>query len=301
MKVAPLALIAAGVLACLVMAFLPDGKAHAGHAAAAPVAGTGVTAPTVTASPTADGSPTTATSPTAAGAPTSAAGASTAAAQPSATGTGRTASAVASLAGRIQPKVAYQGMATSYDAGTGDGACLYGPTDDLMIAAMNHTDYESAKACGAYVVVRTAGGASVTVRIVNECPLPCAPGQLDLSAQAFAELADPSLGRIPITWKLLSPSTSGTVSIRYKTGSSRWWCGIQAIGHRNPVARMEVRTTNGWRQLPRTDYNYFISADGSGCGDTIRITDIYGEQLTVNGIELRPNVVQPTRVQFAQH
>jgi expansin (peptidoglycan-binding protein) len=191
-------------------------------------------------------------------------------------------------------------VATHYDAGSGDGACLYGPTDDLMIAAMNHTDYESSKACGAYLLVRAAGGASVTVRITNECP-ECAPGQLDLSAQAFAKLADPSLGRMAITWSLLSPGTSDMVSIRYKTGSSQWWCGIQVIGHRNPVARLEVRTGGGWMRLPRTDYNYFLSEQGSGCGGAIRITDIYGEQLTVEGIALRPDVVQPTPVQFAEH
>jgi expansin (peptidoglycan-binding protein) len=197
--------------------------------------------------------------------------------------------------------VAYQGVATFYDAGNGDGACLYGPSADLMVAAMNTTDYESSKACGAYVLVRTAGGASVTVRIVNECPSPCAPGQLDLSAQAFAKLAAPSAGRIAVTWSLLSPATSDTVSVRYKTGSSRYWCGIQVIGHRNPVARLEVSTGGSWRQLARTDYNYFLSEDGTGCGAAIRVTDIYGEQLTISGITVRPNVVQPTRVQFARH
>jgi expansin (peptidoglycan-binding protein) len=170
-----------------------------------------------------------------------------------------------------------------------------------MIAAMNHTDYESSKACGAYVQVRAANGASITVRITNECPLPCAPGQLDLSAPAFAKLAAPSLGRIPITWSLVSPRTSDTISIRYKTGSTRWWCGIQVIDHRNPLARLEVRTSSGWRRLPRTDYNYFLSADGSGCGSAIRITDIYGERLAVSAIALRPNVVQSTRLQFARH
>lgn len=170
-----------------------------------------------------------------------------------------------------------------------------------MIAAMNYTDYESSKACGAYVLVRAANGASITVRIVNECPLPCAPGQLDLSHQAFAKLADLSLGRLPITWTLLSPGSPGTISIRYKTGSTRWWCGIQVIGHRNPVALLEVRTTNGWRQLPRTEYNYFLSTDGSGCGGAIRVTDIYGERLTIDGIAVKADVVQPTRVQFARH
>jgi hypothetical protein len=163
------------------------------------------------------------------------------------------------------------------------------------------SDYESARACGAYVLVSAANGASITVKITNECPLPCAPGQIDLSPQAFAKLADPRLGEVPITWKLLSPSMSDTISIRYKVGSSQWWCGIQVINHRNPVARLEVHTSSGWSQLPRQSFNYFISAHGAGCGDTIRITDIYGQQLTISGIALSADVVQKTGVQFAQH
>jgi len=170
-----------------------------------------------------------------------------------------------------------------------------------MTAAMNTTDYETSKACGAYVLVRTAGGASVTVRITNECPAPCAPGQLDLSREAFAELAGLSAGKIPVTWSLLSPGTSDTVSVRYKTGSSSHWCGIQAIGHRNPLARLEVATGSGWQRLTRTEYNYFLSPDGTGCGGKLRLTDIYGQELTVDGIPVRPDAVQPTRVQFARH
>ncbi|MFC8447952.1 expansin EXLX1 family cellulose-binding protein [Kitasatospora sp. NPDC057223] len=219
---------------------------------------------------------------------------------PSASSSALKASAAPS-AGRIRPAVSYQGVATAYEAGDGSGACLYGPSGDLMIAAMNHADYETATACGAYVLVRAANGASVTVRIVNECPLPCAPGQLDLSRQAFARLAELSAGRIPITWTLVSPAGSDALSIRYKTGSSRHWCGVQVIGHRNPVAGLEVRTTDGWRRLARTDYNYFLAADGNGCGGGIRVTDVYGEQLTVEGIALEPDVVQPARVQFARH
>jgi expansin (peptidoglycan-binding protein) len=213
----------------------------------------------------------------------------------------RTAPASSSLVGRIRPKVTYPGVATVYPAGVGDGACSFGPSDDMMIAAMNETDYETSDACGAYVLVRTANGNSVTVKITNVCPLPCAPGQLDLSEQAFAKLVPISTGRIAITWSLLSPDSVGTISIRYKDGSSIWWCGIQALGHRNPLARLEVRTGSGWRRLTRTGYNYFLSPDGSGCGGAIRLTDIYGEQLTVNALAVRPEVVQSTGVQFARH
>lgn len=225
------------------------------------------------------------------------------ASQPPATpSSGASRSAVSgSLAGRVQPGVTYQGVATEYSAADGDGACLFGPAGDMMIAAMNETDYQNSEACGAHVLVRAAGGATVTVLITNECPLPCAPGQLDLSQQAFAKIADPRAGRVPITWQLISPATSSTISIRYKTGSSRYWCGLQVIGERNPVARLEVSTGSGWQQLPRSSYNYFLSGDGTGCGRAIRITDVYGQQLTTAAMPIEPNVVQPARIQFAQH
>ncbi|MGW1764966.1 expansin EXLX1 family cellulose-binding protein [Streptomyces sp. NPDC002073] len=302
-------LTAAGVLFCLVTAMSPGPEAKAGAGAGTKVGARPdvVAAPAATqveatphSPPTSPAPPT--DSPHAAATPSAATATTTAGTpRPSAKATPPAASTPAPSAGRIRPGTTYRGVATAYAAGDGNGACLFGPSDDLMIAAMNTTDYESSRACGAYVRVRAANGASITVRITNECPLPCAPGQLDLSQQAFAKLADPKVGRIPITWRLLSPKTSGTISIRYKTGSSPHWCGIQVIDHRNPVARLEVRTAKGWRRLPRTDYNYFLSPDGSGCGGAMRITDIHGERLTVEGTALLPNVAQPTRVQFAAH
>ncbi|WP_330285636.1 expansin EXLX1 family cellulose-binding protein [Streptomyces sp. NBC_00576] len=294
------------------MTMQSDGTENAGSAPATAVANAQETVPPTSPTPSAASPSAASASPSAASASpspsaaTPSAGAKTpkAAAIPSvapSSASPRTAPATSSLAGRIRPNGTYQGVATVYQAGVGDGACSYGPSDDMMIAAMNTTDYETSAACGAYVLVRTANGASVTVKITNECPLPCAPGQLDLSEQAFAKLVPVSTGRIAITWSLLSSDKVGTISIRYKNGSSPYWCGIQAMGHRNPLARLEVRSGSGWRQLARTDYNYFLSPDGSGCGGAIRITDIYGERLTINGVALRPDVVQSTGVQFARH
>ena len=223
--------------------------------------------------------------------------------KPSATpsSTGSQSTKATSPAGLIQPGQTYQGVATEYSAADGDGACLFGPSSDMMIAAMNERDYQNSEACGAHVLVRAANGATVTVLITNECPYPCAPGQLDLSQQAFAKIADPKAGRVDISWQLVSPATTGTISIRYKTGSSRYWCGIQVIGERNPVTRLEVSTGSGWQQLPRSSYNYFLSANGTGCGNAIRITDIYGQQLAVGAMPVEPDAVQPAKVQFAQH
>ena len=292
-------LVVTGLVVCLVMTTQSDRKEDAGRAPATAVAALEGTPPQ-----TSPGRKPSSPSPSSSPTPSASAAKPKAAPTPSASPSSaapRTAPATSSLAGRIRPRATYQGVATVYKAGVGDGACSYGPSSDMMIAAMNTIDYETSRACGVYVRVHAANGASVTVRITNECPLPCAPGQLDLSEQAFAELAPVSTGRLAITWSLVSPDMSSTISVRYKTGSSAYWCGIQAIGHRNPLARLEVRTSGGWRQLARTGYNYFLSPDGSGCGGAIRLTDIYGQQLTINGIAVRPNVVQPTGVQFARH
>lgn len=205
----------------------------------------------------------------------------------------------APLAGRIKPGITYSGPGTWYDS-DGDGACLFGPTTDMMTVAMNETDYETSKACGAHLEVRASNGRTIQVRVNNLCPSPCRVGQLDLTKEAFARLADPMVGEISVTWRLLSPGTSSGMSLRYKDGSSQWWCGIQAINHRNPVARLEVQTGSGWRQLRRTGYNYFLSEDGAGCGGAIAITDIYGQRLVSNALPIRPGVAQQTNLQFAQ-
>jgi expansin (peptidoglycan-binding protein) len=191
-------------------------------------------------------------------------------------------------------------VATFYDS-DGSGACSYDRSPDHMTAAMNWTDYEDSKACGAYVEVHGSNGATITVRVTNLCPAPCRVGQLDLDPEAYKLLAPLKTGETPITWKLVSPNLSGGVAVRFKTGSSQWWCGIQAINHRNPVARLQLMAGGAWVELPRTGYNYFLSANGSGCGGALRITDIYGQSLVVEPLPIRPDAVQQTGLQFANH
>ncbi|MET9628869.1 expansin EXLX1 family cellulose-binding protein [Lentzea sp. NPDC006480] len=207
------------------------------------------------------------------------------------------AAADAPLASKIKPGVAHSGPATFY-ASDGGGACSYDPGPDPLTVAMNWSDYEDSAACGAYILV-TANGKSITVRVTNLCPAPCRVGQLDLSREAFARLANPQTGEIPVTWTLVSPPLEKKISVRYKTGSSRYWCGIQAIDHRNPLARLEVQVGGQWKELPRKEYNYFQSENGAGCGGTMALTDIYGERLVVNPLPVKPDVTQPTNVQFA--
>jgi expansin (peptidoglycan-binding protein) len=271
-----------------------DAAAGTGSPTVDPTTGaptTGTTAATATATATTPASPTTTRSAT----PTTTkpSKAATAAAKAAASGT-------ASLAGLIKPGVTVHGVATWYRT-DGGGACGFNPGGDPMTVAMNWSDYEGSKACGAYILVRAAGGATVTVMVNNECPAPCRVHQLDLSPQAFAKLADPNTGQLDVTWQLLSQPLSGPLSVRYKVGSSQYWCMIQVINHRNPVATLEVGGGSSWRQLSRTSYNYFVSPNGSGCGGPLRITDIYGQRLVVSALPVRPDAVQSTDLQFAGH
>lgn len=261
-----------------------------------PVAATNVTSPSP--SGTTSATPTTSESVTTPASTVSTASSTTT--TPSKTTAPAAVTGATSLAGRIKPGVPHNGVATFYDS-NGGGACSYDPGPDPLTAAMNQADYEDSKACGAYVLVRAANGASLTVRITNLCPAPCRAGQLDLSAEAFARLAAPSLGEIPITWTLVSPAMTKGISVRYKTGSSQHWCAIQVIDHRNPVARLETQSGGQFKQLPRADYNYFLSENGSGCGGPIAVTDIYGQRLLVDALPIKPDVVQATSLQFAAH
>jgi expansin (peptidoglycan-binding protein) len=205
--------------------------------------------------------------------------------------------------GRIRPGVVYTGQGTSYILGDGVGNCLYeGSAMDAShaYAALNNADYENARMCGGYVRVTGPRGSTV-VKIVDRCP-ECKAGDIDLSLEAFAAIADPVAGKVPISWQLVSPASIGTLQYEIKNGSSAYWLAIQPRNHRNPVVALEISVNGAWQPLPREQYNYFLAPNGLGPGPfTIRVTDIYGQQIVSSGITLSPAAVQSTSSQFAQH
>ena len=102
------------------------------------------------------------------------------------------------------------GEGTYYDA-DGTGNCSFDASPgDLMVAAINAADYQSAALCGACLEVTGPNG-SVRVRVVDQCP-GCAHGDLDLSRQAFQRLSPLSAGRIPITWRQVACDVTGPIA-----------------------------------------------------------------------------------------
>ncbi|MEZ4708017.1 MAG: expansin EXLX1 family cellulose-binding protein [Caldilineaceae bacterium] len=192
----------------------------------------------------------------------------------------------------------HQGIATYYGA-TGAGACLFDATpDDLMVAAMNADEYDNAAVCGAFVHVNGPNGA-VTVRIVDLCP-ECTAGHLDLSQEAFAQIADPVQGRVDITWQVVSPAMDGPIAYHFKDGSNQWWTAVQVRNHRNPIAKLEYNDGSQWINVARTDYNYFVQTEpGMGPGPyQFRVTDFYGNVLVDSGIPHSENGTVNGSAQF---
>lgn len=179
----------------------------------------------------------------------------------------------------------HQGIATWYYA-TGAGNCSFDPSPgDLMVTAMNAAEYDNAAYCGAYLSVNGPQG-EVTVRVVDQCP-ECEAGHLDLSREAFSEIAELHQGLVDISWQLISPELSGPIAYHFKDGSNQWWTAVHIRNHRNPIAKFEFLNDGGqWVTVPRTSYNYFVQTNpGMGPGPyTFRVTDWYGNSLTDSGI-----------------
>jgi len=66
-------------------------------------------------------------------------------------------------------------------------------------------------------------------KVVDRCP-ECASGDVDMTEQAFAEIADVIDGRVPISWRFVPcemESNNETIKINFKEGSSEFWTAIQ--------------------------------------------------------------------------
>jgi expansin (peptidoglycan-binding protein) len=199
--------------------------------------------------------------------------------------------------GRQNPT--FTGEGTYYVEADGDGNCMFGPSpQDLMVGAMNEAQYANADLCGAFVQITGPRG-TITVRIVDRCP-ECKVGDIDLSPQAFDGIAERVQGRVPISWRVVSPPVAGTLAYRFKEGSSQWWTAVQVRNHRNPIAKFEYRNAAGaWVAVQRERYNYFVAPAGMGPGPyTFRVTDIYGNTLTDSNLPLREAQVVTGAGQF---
>ena len=175
-----------------------------------------------------------------------------------------------------------QGKATYYDySSAGEVACSFDITSDTDVTALPATDYAGSAACGACLDVSGPKG-KITVRVVDLCA-DCEPGHIDLSAQAFAKIADPTLGHVPVTYQAVACNVTGPMAYRVKEGSSKYWTAIQVRNHRVPVAKVQYMKNGALTEMTRETYDYFVDTMGVGDqpnGIALRITGADGEVVT---------------------
>ena len=154
-------------------------------------------------------------------------------------------------------------------------------------AAMNTADYNNAGMCGGCVeITRGSTGASVTVTVVDQCPVAtnslCTEGHLDLSVEAYTQLADQSAeGHLgdgvdnTISWKFVPcPVGDNTIRVKLKEPDNIYWNQLLIEGARYPIAAV---TVNGVA-LTQTDYNYWGDMDRAPFD--IQLTDINGSVIS---------------------
>jgi expansin len=188
------------------------------------------------------------------------------------------------------------GVATFYDA-DGSGNCSFEKSpNDLDVVALAMPGYDGSASCGACLLVKGPKG-EVTVRVTDSCPGCAGNGlDLDLSAQAFAKIAEPKEGRVPVTYQLVSCATTGNIAYHFKDGSSKWWTAIQIRNHRVPVTKVEYRKDGAWVAMERASYNYFLATNGVGDqpnGLSLRVTATDGqvvEETLAGGVEAEKTV-----------
>ena len=184
------------------------------------------------------------------------------------------------------------GQATWYELATPLVNCSY-ETNTLpqYYGALNTAQYADAAACGACARVTGPDG-TIDVQIVDQCPIDtnpiCYEGHIDLSPPAFDAIGNPVDGIIPISWHWVPCDVVGPIQYLFKDGSNAFWTAVQIRNHRYAIASVEHRgDDDAWHALARTDYNYFVAEDGMGPGPyELRVTDVYGHQVTDDGIAL---------------
>jgi expansin (peptidoglycan-binding protein) len=200
--------------------------------------------------------------------------------------------------GKASESAIHRGEATFYGA-TGEGALGFDATDDRMITAMNTIDLYGSDAAGGHVKVKGPKG-EVTVKVVDELPEQ-RKGALDLSQEAFAKIADPVDGRVPIEWEFVDGDVEGPIQYKFKEGSNEYWTAIQVRNHRTRVKEVEVQKDDGsWENLNRESYNYFTSPSGGmGPGPyNIRVTDVNGQVVEDKNVPFSPGSVVDGKSQF---
>ena len=199
----------------------------------------------------------------------------------------------------------YQGRATYYDAANPTGGLgnsgydiPYGNLDG--VTAINNIQWNGSEASGAFLSVsgpRQREGAAPIIVQVSDLLYERSDG-LDLSEEAFAQVADPIDGVVNIDYELIGPGDDFQTPYGYTIGqgivvegiseSNPWYGAVRFNNHRYPIESVDLLTESGDTiAMERRDDNRFTIENGAlyGAQDLV-VTDIFGQQVTLNDIDI---------------
>jgi expansin (peptidoglycan-binding protein) len=200
----------------------------------------------------------------------------------------------------------YQGRATFYDAANpagGKGNSGYDvPAGNGLdkVTAINNVQWNGSEASGAFLAVsgpKQREGAAPVIVQVTDLLYERADG-LDLSAEAFAKVADPIDGVVNIDYQLVGPSDDYVTAYGYSIGqgivvegipeTSPYYGAVRLNNHRYPIESVDLITQGGKVALNRESDNRFVlngnyPLDGS---QDLLVTDIFGQEVILDDINI---------------
>ncbi|KAH7386984.1 RlpA-like double-psi beta-barrel-protein domain-containing protein-containing protein [Phaeosphaeria sp. MPI-PUGE-AT-0046c] len=190
-----------------------------------------------------------------------------------------------------------RGDATFYGGNTSGGMCSftgYTIPSGIYGTALSDANWGKAQACGQCVSVTGPSGKKITAMVVDQCP-GCGTNHLDLYPDAFKALADPSKGIIKVDWDFVPCGITSPITLKNKSGTSKFWFSMQVMNANVAVEKLEVSTDGGktWKATTRQPYNFFENSSGFGT-DTVdvKVTSTDGKSVVTKGVSIASNSVK---------
>jgi expansin (peptidoglycan-binding protein) len=191
-------------------------------------------------------------------------------------------------------------QATYYDPGVSQNACSLPVGPGELITAVADEEFDGSAMCGRCLRVVGPEG-EIVVRVVELCPS-CDPGDLDLAADAFAQIEDPVAGVAAVSWETVECPVTGPIGLHVSSASNPFYLQIQVRDHRHGIAGLDVKPASGstWTSLPRATDNQFNYVPGGQVSPPldVRVTSVHGEQLIEQIASIVPGTTVPGTHQF---
>jgi expansin (peptidoglycan-binding protein) len=154
--------------------------------------------------------------------------------------------------------------------------------------------------CDACALVTTRLGKKVMVRLVTY-GVSNAPGDMDLSPEAYDAIHENDPQGRPMTWQLAKCAGPNNVFFQYQTGSNPYWTSLWVRNGKLPIEKLEVKSANhsSFFALQRGTDGTFTDGGGFGNGAfDLRVTGWGGVALMQSFSGFTPGELVESTAQF---